>query len=211
MNNIDRGNTSEIEAWGLPAPSADAGTETNKTHAEPSVVVEREQVVLGWLKRDIPYIAMLALALSGVVFRLPLMYWVVLIPVFAVVSVVSGWRRFINQNDRFDLVFRQALDWCALLLALYLLFNSGIQGVLNANATSLAMMTLLALGTFIAGVQARVWQISVVGVALFLAVPGLGWLDQSPMILTAVAVLIMALSGLALWAIHKWQAPVPAA
>jgi hypothetical protein len=79
---------------------------------------------------------------------------------------------------------------------------------LNANATSLAMMTLLALGTFVAGVQARVWQISVVGGALFLAVPGLGWLDQSPMLLTAAAIMIVALCGLALWASHKWQAPV---
>ena len=38
---------------------------------------------------------------------------------------------------------------------------------MNPNATSLGMMTLLALGTFVAGVQARVWQICAVGGVLF--------------------------------------------
>jgi hypothetical protein len=46
------------------------------------------------------------------------------------------------------------LSWCAVLLAIYLLYDRGVQGVLNANANSLAMMILLALGTFVAGVQA---------------------------------------------------------
>jgi hypothetical protein len=85
------------------------------------------------------------------------------------------------------------------LLAVYLLYNSGVQGVLNANATSLAMMTLLGLGTFVAGVQARVWEICIVGVVLFAAVPGLGWLDQSPLLLTVAACSILALAGAAWW------------
>ncbi len=39
-----------------------------------------------------------------------------------------------------------------------LLSNDGVRGVMNANATSVSMMTLLALGTFVAGVQARVYR-----------------------------------------------------
>jgi hypothetical protein len=74
-----------------------------------------------------------------------------------------------------------------------------VQGVLNANGTSLAMMTLLALGTFVAGVQARVWQICAVGGVLFLAVPGLGWLDQSPLLLVAGACVVVVLASLAWW------------
>src|SRR5208337_2117539 len=71
-------------------------------------------------------------------------------------------------HDRDDLLtrlmfVRVALDWCALLLALYLLSNSDVQAVMNVNARSLAMVTLLALGTFVVGVQARVWRICAVG------------------------------------------------
>jgi hypothetical protein len=161
-------------------------------------------MVLQWLLHDIPFFAMLLLALTGVILRMAVTYWVILIPVFAVICIAEGWRHFNTRTERLKLVCGVALSWCALLLAIYLLGNNGVQGVLNANATSLAMMILLALGTFVAGVQARVWQICAVGGVLFLAVPGLGWLDQSPLLLGAAAVLIILLSGLAWWA-SQWR------
>jgi hypothetical protein len=155
--------------------------------------------VLAWFLHDIFYIAMLALALLGVIFRLPVSYWVILMPVFGVITIAEGWRHFADRKERFGLVYRVGLNWCALLLAIYLLSNTGVSGVMNVNATALSMMTLLALGTFIAGVQSRVWQICLVGSLLFLAVPALGWLDQSPLLLTAAAALIVALGALAWW------------
>ncbi len=163
------------------------------------------------LLNELPYAAMLALALTGVVLRLPVVYWVILTPVFGVISIIEGWSHFADRTERLGLMWRLALDWCAVLLAVYLLYNSGVHGVMNANATSLAMMTLLALGTFVAGVQARVWQICTVGGVLFAAVPGLGWLDQSPLLLTVAACAVMALVGLAWWTTRRKRgASVPA-
>ena len=151
------------------------------------------------LLNDLPYAAMLMLGLTGVVLRLPVVYWVIITPVFGIMSIAEGWSHFKDRPERLGLIWRLALDWFAVLLSIYLLYNSGVQGVLNANATSLAMMTLLALGTFVAGIQARVWQICTVGGILFAAVPALGWLDQSPLLLTAAAVAIVAASGAAWW------------
>ena len=151
------------------------------------------------LLEDLPFVAMLAMALAGVVLRLPVVYWVILTPVFGIISITEGWKHFSNRSERLDLICRLALDWCAVLLAIYLLYNSGVQGVLNANATSLAMMTLLALGTFVAGVQAKVWEICTIGGILFAAVPALGWLDQSPLLLTVAAFVTIALTGAAWW------------
>jgi len=165
----------------------------------PEEVRAQRSALMRWLLHDIFYIAMLALALAGVALRLPVIYWVILIPVFGAITVGEGWRHFTNRTERLGLVYRVALNWCALLLAIYLLSNDGVTGVMNVNATSLAMMTLLALGTFVAGVQARVWQICVVGSVLFLAVPGLGWLDQSPLLFTAAFAVILGLGGLAWW------------
>jgi hypothetical protein len=142
---------------------------------------------------------MLLLALMGVIFRLPVSYWVILTPVFGVISVAAGLRHFMTRNARVELIYKLALCWASVLLAIYLLYDRGVQGVLNANANSLAMLILLALGTFVAGVQAGVWRICAVGGILFLAVPGLGWLDQSPLLLTAASLLIIALGGLAWW------------
>jgi hypothetical protein len=163
------------------------------------VTTPPRSAVLEWFLHDIFYIAMLVLALVGVVFRLPVSYWVILMPVFGVITIAEGWKHFADKAERLGLVYRVGLNWCALLLAMYLLSNSGVSGVMNANATSLSMMTLLALGTFVAGVQARVWQICGVGSVLFLAVPGLGWLDQSPLLITAATGLIVAMGGLAWW------------
>ncbi len=161
--------------------------------------------LVAWLLHDMFYIAMLLLALAGVIFRLPVNYWIILIPVFGAITIAEGWQHFADRTERLGLIYRVGLNWCALLLAIYLLSNSGVSGVMNANATSLAMMTLLALGTFVAGVQARVWQICAVGSALFLAVPGLGWLDQSPLLLTTAMAFIIMLGGVAWWVTRRGQ------
>jgi hypothetical protein len=162
-------------------------------------------VVTQWILDDILFIAMLLLALAGVIFRLPVTYWLILTPVFGLISIAEGWSHFSTRSERLGLAYRVAAIWCALLLAIYLLYNSGVQGVMNANATSLAMITLLALGTFVAGVQARVWQICAVGGILFLAVPGVGWLDQSPLLLAAATCLIIASGGLVWWVRQRRQ------
>jgi hypothetical protein len=167
--------------------------------------------VLRWFMHDIFFIAMLALALVGVIFRLPMSYWVLLMPVFAVITIAEGWSHFSDRTERLGLVFRVALNWLALLLSIYLLSSSGVAGVMNANAGSLAMMTLLALGTFVAGVQGRVWQIVAIGSILFLAVPALGWLDQSPLLLAAGACAIVALGGLGWWVTEPRRAHEPVA
>jgi predicted membrane metal-binding protein len=61
------------------------------------------------------------------------------------------------------------------------------------------MLTLLALGTFMAGLQARVWRISALGAVLFLIVPTIGWLEQSIMFLVAASLVVIAIGGLTWW------------
>jgi len=167
--------------------------------ADKPVEPARKPIPVLWLIHDAPYITMLLLALAGLVFRLNVTYWIILIPIFGVISIVAGWPHFETRQERVALIYSLALNWCALMLAIYLLYNSGVQGVLNANASSLAMLILLALGTFVSGVQAKVWRICAVGAALFLAVPGLGWLDQSPLLLTGATLVIIVLGGIAWW------------
>ncbi len=174
--------------------------------ARPPTGRKPQSLLVRWFLHDIFYIAMLALALIGVVFRLPVSYWVILTPIFGIITVAEGWSHFTGSSERMGLMVRVGLIWCALLLAIYLLSNDGVKGVMNLNAISLSMMTLLALGTFVSGVQARVWQICAVGGVLFLAVPGLGWLDQSPLLITAAAGVFVAL-GAAAWWLRQRQAP----
>jgi len=130
-----------------------------------------------WLLKEAPYIAMLSLALIGITFHLPLTYWMVL---------------------------TQALSWGALVLAIIVLYDDGAQGVLNANGSSLAMITLLALGTFLAGLQAEVWRTCGVGVILFLSVPAIGWLQQSSILLVVGTLGVLAVGG-ATWYLSRGE------
>jgi hypothetical protein len=159
----------------------------------------RQLGLRSWLVEDSPYIAMLLLALVGVVLSLPVSYWVILTPVFGVICVVAGWRQFDTREARMQLVYTQALAWLALIVAIYVLYNDGVQGVLNANSTALAMITLLALGTFMAGLLARVWRICAVGAILFVAVPAIGWLDQSVVLLMFATIAVIAVGGVTWW------------
>jgi len=159
----------------------------------------RRSALRSWLLHDSPYITMLLLAMAGVVLRLPPGYWLLLTPLFGVICVVAGWRQFETGEARRQMVYALAMDWLALIVAIYVLTNTGVEGVLNANASSLALMTLLGLGTFVAGVQARVWRIGAVGAILLLAVPGIGWVDQSALFLVAATVALIAIGGLVWW------------
>jgi hypothetical protein len=156
-----------------------------------------------WVLHDILFVSMLLLALTGVILRLSITYWVVLTPIFCLVSIAEGWRHFHTRRERVGLALRVAAIWGALLMCIYLLYGGGVGGVMNLNASSLATTILLALGMFVAGVQARVWQISAVGAVLFLATPGLGWLDQSSLLVTAVAFAIIVLGGIVWWIRHR--------
>ena len=159
----------------------------------------RRSALRSWLLHDSPYITMLLLAMAGVVLRLPPGYWLLLTPLFGVICVVAGWRQFETGEARRQMVYALAMDWLAFIVAIYVLTNTGVEGVLNANASSLALMTLLGLGTFVAGVQARVWRIGAVGAILLLAVPGIGWVDQSALFLVAATVALIAIGGLVWW------------
>ena len=167
--------------------------------AEADAALRRRSAFRSWLLHDSPYITMLLLALVGVVLRLPSGYWLMLTPLFGVICIVAGWRHFETGEGRLQLVYAQALNWSALLVAIYVLSNTGVQGVLNANASSLALVTPLGLGTFVAGVQARVWRIGGVGAILLVAVPGIGWVDQSALMLVAATVVLIAIGGLVWW------------
>jgi len=167
--------------------------------ADSAATSRRRSALRGWLRHDSPYITMLLLALAGVILRLPSSYWLLLTPLFGVICVVAGWRRFETGEARRQMVYALALDWLALIVAIYVLTNTGVEGVLNANASSLALMTLLGLGTFVAGVQPRVWRIGAVGAILLLAVPGIGWVDQSALLVVAATMALIAVGGVVWW------------
>ena len=146
----------------------------------------------GFLVSEWPYLLVLILALVGVAYtsfsRTPIMaYWVVLAPFIGVICIITRWRDAETRGQRLRLVWTQALHWGAVLLAMHLLFVADVERMMNADASALAALTVLALGTFTAGVHITAWRICLVGVVLAAGVPALAWLEQSTLLVLLIA------------------------
>ena len=125
-------------------------------------------------------------------------YWELLAPVIGLVCVGSGWSGASDRNARMRLIATQALHWAAFLLVMNMMLLPGVQAILNSNATGLAVLMLLALGTFTAGVHILSWQICLLGGIMALCVPAAAWIEASALIVALISMAALAL-GVVLW------------
>jgi hypothetical protein len=157
----------------------------------------------GFLLKQLPYMAVLTLAVSGVAYtnmsRQPLVgYWEFLALAMGVLCVVTEWAALGEKQARFRLIWTQASHWAAVLVAMNVMLLPGVQQLLPALATGLVLLMLLALGTFLAGLNLLSLQICFLGIALALAVPAISWLKQSVLLVILAAVFFIGL-GMTFW------------
>ena len=162
------------------------------------------------LVQTLPYLLILILTLFGVAYtsvnKKPLVYyWEILAVLIGLLCIVSGWPRA-GKEGRVRLIWTQVLHWAAFLAAMNLLRYSDVQQLLNADATGLATLLLLALGTFVAGVHTLSWQTCILGVVMALAVPAIAWIEESALILILAAAAFLVLGGL-FWRYGRSRAP----
>jgi hypothetical protein len=151
-----------------------------------------------FLRRQLPYLVVLALAISGVAYtnisHQPLVgYWEFLTLAMGVVCVVTEWGKADDKQGRVQLILTQALHWGAILVAMNIMLFSGVQQLLPSPATSLVLLMLFALGTFLAGVHLSSVPVCFLGLAMALAVPALAWFKQSALFLLLAVVLLIGL------------------
>ncbi|MCP3470819.1 hypothetical protein NLM33_10850 [Bradyrhizobium sp. CCGUVB1N3] len=152
-----------------------------------------------FLWRQLPYVVALVLAIAGVgytnVSHQPLVgYWEFLALAIGVVCVITKWPEVDGKEARLRLIWTQALHWVAVLVTMNIILVSGVQQLLPTPATGLVLLTLLALGTFLAGVSLLSLQIAFLGLAMGLAVPAISWLKQSFFFFLLGAVLLIGLA-----------------
>jgi len=153
--------------------------------------------------REIPYGIVLLLTLAGVAYtsfsNQPIAgYWEFLVPLTGIVCVGNGWHNAPDKEARLRLVWTQILHWAAFLVAMNLVLFGRVQSMLNADATGLVILTLLALGTFVAGVHMLSWEICVLGVVMALCVPAIAWIEVSALILLLGGIVVVGI-GVTLW------------
>src|SRR5215831_14125082 len=159
--------------------------------------------VVRFLWQQLPYIVALVLAIAGVAYtnasHQPLVrYWEFLALAIGVVCVIHKWPEIDSKQARWRLIWTQALHWVAVLIAMNIMLVSGVQTLLPTPATSLVLLILLALGTFLAGVGLLSLQFAFLGLAMGLAVPAISWLQESVIFFLLGAALLIGL-GITFW------------
>ena len=179
---------------------------------EPEADLADDSRKIGFLRRTLPFVALLVLAIVGVAYtnisQQPLAgYWEFLALVTGIVCVLTQWSSARDKQPRIRLIITQALHWVAILVTMNIVLLSGVQSMLPAPATGLVLLTLLALGTFLAGVNFLSLQICFLGVAMAVAVPAIAWFKQSALFLLLGAILVIGLV-VAFWPRRAGERPV---
>ncbi len=156
-----------------------------------------------WI-RELPFTLVLILTIAGVAYtsfsKQPIAgYWEILAPVIALVCIASGWREAADKTGRLRLVVTQALHWIAFLIVMNILLLSSVQRIFTAQTTALAIFTLLALGTFTAGVQVLSWQVCLLGVIMALGIPAIAWIENSALLVVLIVAGVVAVVAVLWW------------
>jgi hypothetical protein len=155
-----------------------------------------------WLK-ELPFALVLILTTLGVAYtsftKQPIVgFWELLAPLLALVCIGSGWPSAADKTARLILIGSQALHWLAFIVVMNLLLLPSVQRNFTANSTAIAVFTLLALGTFTAGLQVLSWQVCSLGLVMALTVPAIAWIENSALIVAVIFVMMLAV-GVAVW------------
>ena len=182
-----------------------SGNETGSQAPQPpsSYAAPRATRRLSFWIKELPFALVLILTTLGVAYtsltRQPLVgFWELLAPLLALVCIGSGWPSANDKTARLILIGSQALHWLAFIVVMNVLLLPSVQRNFTANSTAIAVFTLLALGTFTAGLQVFSWQVCSLGLVMALAVPAVAWIENSALIVAVIFVLMLAV-GVAVW------------
>jgi hypothetical protein len=178
----------------------DHQTGSRVPHVAPA---DRKAHVSFWI-RELPFTLVLILTVAGVAYtsfsKAPIVgYWEILTPIIALVCVGAGWQEAGDRSGRLRLIVTQALHWIAFLLVMNLMLLSSVQRVFTAQTTALAIFTLLALGTFTAGVHVLSWQVCLLGVIMALGIPAIAWIENSALLVVLIVAAIAAMGAVFWW------------
>ena len=195
MSEISPGGTSPADAHS-PGPDV-APAASPQPHSGSASSGKRLPEWLG--VEEIAFLALLMLAIGGMAVtdysaRSGLSYWLVVIPLFAAVSIFNGWRRASADGKKVGAVLlSQVLHWGALTLAVVLIYLLERTGRLNREDAGLVALLCLSLTTVLAGIHfdrrlAVLGILLAIGTACAALVEEFFWILLIPTLLAGVVV-----------------------
>ena len=162
---------------------------------------------IAWWIRELPFAVMLSLTLAGVAYtsfsKQPIIrFWEILAPMIGALCIAYGWQEAKDESGRRRLIGTQLLHWLAFLVVMNLVLLPNVQNVFTANATGLAIFTLLTLGTFTAGVHVLSWQVCLLGLIMAIGIPTIAWIENTALIFVLVGAGLVGVVSVVWWRWH---------
>ena len=128
-------------------------------------------------------------------------YWIFLLVVFAGTAIYCGRKQASMDGENMGgLVLKQVIHWGAALVAILCVYTLLHTGRINYEEAGLIMLLILALATFLAGIQVG-WRFYVLGTLLALTTVVAAYIEQFMWVILLVAVAIIAVTFY--WSKHK--------
>lgn len=174
----------------------------------PQAGIPHKLLHLNFWIRELPFSLVLILTMIGVAYtsfsKHPITgFWEILAPLIALVCVGAGWQSATDRTARLRLILTQVLHWFAFLVVMNMMLLPSVQRIFTADATGLAIFTLLALGTFTAGVHVLSWQVCLLGLIMALGIPAIAWIENSALIGVLVAGVAIGIGVVVWWHFHE--------
>jgi hypothetical protein len=190
---------------------AETGPQATPSSDRPVSTMPEPKRLSFWI-RELPFSLMLILTILGVAYtsfsKQPIIgYWELLAPLIGLVCIGAGWSSANDKTARLRLIGTQALHWFAFLLVMNMMLLSSVQRIFNADATGLAIFTLLALGTFTAGVHVLSWQVCLLGLIMALGIPAIAWIENSALIFVLIVGAALGICAVLWWHWRERRAP----
>jgi hypothetical protein len=149
-------------------------------------------------------LALLGVGLSTAQSETARTYWICLVPVFALLSIITAWGHAVQKGESHrPMVIRQLLHWTGVAGAIALDFYVGQTGEESRLAVGYNALLLLAVGCYLAGVYFE-WRFIVVGLlltaTLFIVVKA----EQYWWLVFVLGSLVVALLVGARWLTHRF-------
>ena len=131
-------------------------------------------------------------------------YWLGVVVVFAIASIICELRHAKKENQEHKYkIIRQIIHWIGTLLtvlAVYVLLHTGR---VNYEETSLVMLLIIALATFLAGIYAG-WRFYLLGLFLLVSTIVAAYIEEYLWVLGGIGIAIVVITTL--WFKHKKEA-----
>lgn len=186
---------------------ANAESQVNNTAVAPHVDPSHHPLHPSFWLRELPFCLVLLLTIGGVAYTTfskerIFIYWEILAPIIGLVCVWYGWPAAHDSGGKIRLISTQVLHWAAFLLVMNMVFLASVQNAFNATSIGLAVFTLLALGTFTAGVHILSWQVCLLGVIMAFGIPAVAWIENSALLLLLVGAIVVGCAIVIWWYWH---------